>query len=232
MSRKTRWLISLLLIALLPAACATPTATTQPVTVAPTAEMANPASQNCIDQGGTLVIEKRGDGGEYGVCLFEDNMQCEEWAMMRGNCPVGGIKVTGYITPAAQYCAITGGTYTITGNSGADDEQGTCTFKDGSVCDVWDYYNGVCSPGQATPTPAPTVEMQSYQNGVVGYFIQFPTSWSQQTLPDQADGTLHGEAFTGSEGGVEVYWGTGFGGACRAGGRGCLRRWCSDFQGQ
>ena len=28
---------------------------------------------------------------------------------MRGDCPVGGVKVTGYVTPAARYCAITGG---------------------------------------------------------------------------------------------------------------------------
>ena len=108
------------------------------------AQMANPASQNCLDQGGALQIEKRGDGGEYGVCLFEDNRQCEEWALMRGDCPVGGIKITGYITPAAQYCAITGGEYAITENSGAEDEGGTCTLKDGKECDVWDYYNGLC----------------------------------------------------------------------------------------
>ena len=48
---------------------------------------------------------------------------------MRGDCPVGGVKVTGYVTPAGRYCAITGGTYTIIGNSGADDEHGTCTFR-------------------------------------------------------------------------------------------------------
>lgn len=111
-----------------------------------TAGLANPASENCVAQGGTVSIQERGDGGQYGVCLFEDNLQCEEWAMLRGDCPVGGIKVTGYVTPAAQYCAITGGTYTVTSESGAENEQGTCTFKDGSECDVWAYYNGQCAP--------------------------------------------------------------------------------------
>jgi len=67
---------------------------------------------------------------------------------VRGGCPVGGIKVTGYITPAARYCAISGGEYQITGESGADQEQGTCTFKNGKTCDVWDYYNGKCDPNQ------------------------------------------------------------------------------------
>lgn len=106
--------------------------------------MANPASVNCEKQGGKLVIEKRGDGGEYGICFFEDNRQCEEWALMNGECPVGGLKVTGYITPASTYCAIIGGTYQITDKSGAADEQGTCAFKNGNVCDVWEYYNGKC----------------------------------------------------------------------------------------
>jgi putative hemolysin len=108
----------------------------------------NPASVNCVKKGGKVAIEKRGDGGEYGICLFEDNRQCEEWAMLRGNCPVGGIKVSGYVTPASQYCAITGGEYTVTANSNRENEQGTCTFKNGIKCDVWEYYDGRCSPNK------------------------------------------------------------------------------------
>jgi len=125
---------------------------------APPAELPNPASENCVAQGGTLSIETREDGGQYGICLFEDNRQCEEWALLRGDCPVGGVKVTGYLTPAAVYCAITGGEYAITGNAGAGDEQGTCTFKDGSQCDVWAYYEGECAPGSAGATIEPLPE--------------------------------------------------------------------------
>lgn len=123
---------------------------------ASTTGMANPASVNCAKQGGTLVIEKRGDGGEFGVCYFEDNRQCEEWALLRGECPVGGVKVTGYLTPAARYCAISGGAYTVTGNSGQDDEQGTCTFKNGTSCDVWAYYDGTCTASVSTPSAEAT----------------------------------------------------------------------------
>jgi dipeptidase D len=119
------------------------------------AGLPNPASQNCIQQGGTLAIEERGDGGQFGVCYFEDNMQCEEWALMRGDCPVGGLKVTGYVTPAARCCAITGGQYAVTGKSGANDEQGTCTFKDGSQCDAWDYYNGTCAASAGAEAASP-----------------------------------------------------------------------------
>ncbi len=112
----------------------------------PGGQIANPASEHCIKQGGTLSIQKRGDGGEYGICVFEDNRQCEEWALLRGDCPAGGRQVTGYVTPAARYCVITGGEYTITASSNTENEQGTCTFKNGKVCDVWDLFNGKCSP--------------------------------------------------------------------------------------
>ena len=151
------------------AACGTPTSTAEPEATAPsptitsqlvaTAEpvqKANPASEYCIEQGGTLAFEESGSGGQVGVCYFEDNRQCDEWALMRGDCPVGGVKVTGYVTPAARYCAITGGTYNITAASGSDDEQGMCIFKDGSACDVWEYWYATCSPGMAAaPVPTP-----------------------------------------------------------------------------
>jgi putative hemolysin len=107
-------------------------------------QIANPASANCVKQGGTLSIRKRGDGGEYGLCVFGDNKQCEEWALLRGNCPVGGIKITGYVTPAALYCAITGGRYQVLGNSNTDQEQGTCTDRNGRTCEVWAYFAGKC----------------------------------------------------------------------------------------
>jgi putative hemolysin len=66
--------------------------------------MANPASENCVKQGGTVSIQKNSDGSEYGLCIFPDGKQCEEWAMQRGECPVGGIPVAGRYTvqlPAA-----------------------------------------------------------------------------------------------------------------------------------
>ncbi len=106
--------------------------------------LANPASTNCIEQGGTLEIREQGDAGQYGVCLFEDNLQCEEWAMLRGDCPVGGLRITGYATDAAVYCAITGGTYAA-GSLDADGvEQGECTLVSGETCDAWAYFDGQC----------------------------------------------------------------------------------------
>ena len=85
--------------------------------------LANPASRNCGAKGGTLTIEKNANGDEFGVCLFSDNMQCEEWAMLRGDCRTGGIKVPGFVTPAAPLLRDQG--LAITSGNNTPKEQGT-----------------------------------------------------------------------------------------------------------
>ena len=106
--------------------------------------IANPASINCAERGGTLTILKRGDGGEYGVCTFADGRQCEEWALMRGECPADGIRVDGFITPEARYCVITGGNYTVVSQRNTKREEGRCTFPNRRSCDAEAYYEGKC----------------------------------------------------------------------------------------
>ena len=100
------------------------------------AQLANPASQRCVAAGGALQIEQRPDGGQFGVCVFADNRQCEEWALFRGQCPTGGLKVTGYLTPASRFCAITGGRY--------DDAASACALPGGKTCSAEAYYAGTC----------------------------------------------------------------------------------------
>ena len=51
-----------------------------------TVGLANPASVYCEEQGGTLDIRTDADSGQYGVCVFADGSQCEEWAFFRGEC--------------------------------------------------------------------------------------------------------------------------------------------------
>lgn len=110
-------------------------------------QLANPASVNCGRQGGTLTIERRPDGGEFGVCVFADNYQCEEWALLRGECPKTGLRVTGFATAAARFCAITGGRYSVVSAPGATPERGTCSLSNGKLCEADSYYAGTC-PGQ------------------------------------------------------------------------------------
>ncbi len=102
------------------------------------ASLSNPASENCIAQGGTLTIETRGDGGQFGLCNFEDNMSCEEWALYRGECPAGGVKTTGFDNIEQMYCAWLGGKTSAVENS-------TCTLPNGNTCATSDLYNGKCS---------------------------------------------------------------------------------------
>jgi putative hemolysin len=126
-----------------PTGCAAPTA---PVTsAAASTQRGNPASENCARSGGTLSLERDAGGGTYGVCTFADNRQCEEWALLRGQCPSGGIAVTGYVTASARYCAITGGRYAVTAGSNTPSEEGTCTFSTGTSCDAGAYHRGQCT---------------------------------------------------------------------------------------
>ena len=142
--KRALWLLAL--IVWLAACTAGSDNATEPtaVPVEPTAAIANPASVNCAEVGGALQIEARPDGAEFGVCYFDDNRQCEEWALLRGDCPVGGVKVTGYITEGGRFCAITGGSYSSTGNNAAGEEVGVCTLPDGRQCDATAYYEGTC----------------------------------------------------------------------------------------
>lgn len=112
-----------------------PTLIIATTTATGTTGLANPASKNCVAQGGTLKIVKRGDGGEFGLCYFEDNRACEEWALFRGNCPVGGRRTTGYDTEAQNYCAWLGGQVFAVENA-------VCTLPDGRKCLADDLYNG------------------------------------------------------------------------------------------
>lgn len=114
---------------------------------APTLRLANPASTNCLEKGGQLEI-KDGPAGQYGICFFEDNRQCEEWALFRGDCPVGGRKVTGYMSDATVYCAITGHEAVEGSQPGQD---GTCKV-DGVTCLAQEFYEkGTCAAAGAKP---------------------------------------------------------------------------------
>ena len=112
--------------------------------VADSQQRANPAVENCLALGGRHIVERRPDGGEFGICLFEDNRQCDEWALLRGDCPAGGLRITGYATEAARFCAINGGRYTVTSAPQAA-ETGDCSLPSGATCSAEAYFRGDCS---------------------------------------------------------------------------------------
>lgn len=51
--------------------------------------LANPASTNCQERGGKVVLIERAGGGSYGVCKFNDGTECEEWKFLKEECFVG-----------------------------------------------------------------------------------------------------------------------------------------------
>jgi putative hemolysin len=69
--------------------CAAPQ--TSPITIpvstaTPQANMPNPASSYCEQQGNKLEIRTAADGSQSGVCIFPNGSECEEWAYFRGEC--------------------------------------------------------------------------------------------------------------------------------------------------
>ena len=104
--------------------------------------------------GGTPKNETRADGGQYGVCYFGDNYVCEQWALMHGECPVGGVKVTGLTSPAARNCEITGGDYTLIGTTNTGEEVGNCILPGGQMCDASELLRRRVPASSASPSAA------------------------------------------------------------------------------
>lgn len=46
----------------------------------------NPAAEYCIKQGYSSEVKIREDGSQYGVCIFPDGEECDEWSYFRGEC--------------------------------------------------------------------------------------------------------------------------------------------------
>jgi putative hemolysin len=81
MIRKASFNLFVLIGIALSAGCGT----TQ-VSPTPQANLPNPASAYCEQQGGKLEIVTAADGSQSGVCIFPDDSQCDEWAYLRGEC--------------------------------------------------------------------------------------------------------------------------------------------------
>jgi len=69
--------------------CTAPQAQPAPAALAtelPQANLPNPASVSCEEQGNKLDIRTAADGSQSGVCIFPDGSECDEWAYYRGEC--------------------------------------------------------------------------------------------------------------------------------------------------
>ncbi len=85
MSHKVLFSLYMLIGMFLLASCSTNQAS--PATPA---NMANPASVYCEQNGGKLEMRQDASGGTAGICKFPDGSECDEWAYFRGECKPGG----------------------------------------------------------------------------------------------------------------------------------------------
>lgn len=49
----------------------------------------NPAAVYCEEQGGTVEIRTAAEGGQYGICIFPNGSEYDEWAFYRDKCRLG-----------------------------------------------------------------------------------------------------------------------------------------------
>jgi putative hemolysin len=102
---KRTFTIMIILLAL--TACTTPqtrTALDTAATDMPQANMPNPASVHCTQNGNKLEIRNAADGSQNGICVFPDGSTCDEWAYYRGEC---GLTPQKSSTPAMVVVATT-----------------------------------------------------------------------------------------------------------------------------
>lgn len=100
MKSMNRTLFALVLLLFVIAACG-PTPTAIPAEATSQVGVANPASVYCVENHGRLEIRTGADGGQIGICVFDDGSECEEWAYFRGECQPGATMSASTTAPAS-----------------------------------------------------------------------------------------------------------------------------------
>lgn len=86
-----KWILAMTTISILLTGCATSTLPTNPSLVSVSTDTSqalipNPASVYCEQQGFKSEIRTAPDGSQFGMCIFPDGSECDEWAYYRGEC--------------------------------------------------------------------------------------------------------------------------------------------------
>ncbi|HSB65697.1 MAG TPA: DUF333 domain-containing protein [Anaerolineales bacterium] len=175
---KTKLFLAISLFILL-AGCSQPTEQPADANSTGVADMPNPASVYCEQQGFTVEIRTASDGSQSGACVFPDGSECDEWAYYRREC-IPATQDGSMPNPASVFCEQQG--YTIEIRTATDGSQsGACVFPDGSECDEWTFFRGECKP--AGNTKDTDQAWQTYTNETLGYQFSYPAE-SQMVTSD------------------------------------------------
>lgn len=113
----------------------------------------DPAQKYCVAQG-YLYRTVNTAQGKQAQCVFPDRSYCDAQAYYQGACSGGGYPGQYYLSRStssmdmdsgSSYCVSNGGWLDVVHTPFGD--QVVCRFPDGSYCDKWDYFNGVCRRG-------------------------------------------------------------------------------------
>jgi putative hemolysin len=149
--------IALVFSTLVLSACAANPPPSGSPTGTPKAEITNPATASCELKGYRSQIRTTSDGSQYGVCIFPDGSECEEWAFYRSECvpepenPTSGTDSPQIANPASVNCLQKGGRLEIRTTANGS-QYGVCIFSDGSACEEWAYLRDECAPASEKPT--------------------------------------------------------------------------------
>jgi putative hemolysin len=117
----------------------------------------------------TLDSLKNPDGSKSGVSTITDGNVCNTSDNNQGTCPLpitpeiqNPASGTQIPNPAAVYCTDMNNRLEIRINPDGS-EYGVCILTDGTECDTWDYYRGVCPP-----STTPEAEVRNPDAGTPG----------------------------------------------------------------
>ncbi len=124
------------------------------------AQIANPASVYCKEQGGELDMRETPEG-TIGYCLLPDGTECEEWAYFRGECPKKEETQPRACRSEGEFCGGIAGIICCEGM--------TCQY-DGDYPDA----GGTCVKGLSKKTveePAEQAPKESKKSKIIWYVI-------------------------------------------------------------
>ena len=110
--------------------------------------LANPAAEYCIADGGFFGLRQENDG-QRGVCILNSGEEVDAWTYFRAHLnSEAGVNKAKIANPAATYCVAIGGSYNL--------DTSKCLLADGSEVDAWALLREAHAAAASLANPAAT----------------------------------------------------------------------------